>query len=62
MFDNILKLLIAISMLLASVNFVQIAHINKQQGKINTLLTIEVIKLEKMLLNERQVNNDYLEN
>lgn len=52
MFDNILKLLIAISMLLASVNFVQIAHINKQQGKINTLLTIEVIKLEKRLQNE----------
>jgi hypothetical protein len=49
MFDNILKLLIAISMLLASVNFVQIAHINKQQGKINQLLTIEVLELKRQV-------------
>ena len=47
MFDNILKLLIAISMLLASVNFVQIAHINKQQNKINYLLAIELLELQR---------------
>ncbi len=47
MFDNILKLLIAISMLLSSVNFVQIAHINKQQNKINYLLTIELLELQR---------------
>lgn len=49
MFDNILKLLIAISMLLASVNFVQISHINKQQGKINQLFTIEVLELKRQV-------------
>ena len=47
MFDSILKLLIAISMLLATINFVQIAHINKQQGKINQLLTIELLELQR---------------
>jgi hypothetical protein len=47
MFDNILKLLIAISVLLASVNFVQISHINKQQNKINYLLTIELLELQR---------------
>jgi hypothetical protein len=47
MFDNILKLLIAISMLLASVNFAQIAHINKQQNKINYLLTIDLLELQR---------------
>ncbi len=40
---------IAIFMILVTVNLVQNAHINKQQGKINQLLTIEVLELKRQV-------------
>ena len=42
-----LILVIAIFMILVTVNLVQNAHIHKQQNKINYLLTIELLELHR---------------